>query len=249
MYLRPVHAETSHVVLQQLIRENPLGILTTAIPSPGHPLIQVSHVPWVLDVPLPSFALGEGESTAHLGVLRGHLARANPQAKVLIEAAKRSANGEAIESEVLVLFHGPAHSYVTPKFYTETKPETGKVVPTWNYAAAQAYGKLIVHHDSSSQEASEFLAAQISDLSEQQEKAMGFENPWKVSDAPEKYVSLLKKAIIGIEIRLERLEGKFKMSQEMPAGDVEGVVEGFEKLQTDSGKAMAELIRSRQNRV
>ena len=164
MYLRAVHAEAEIRILQQLILENPLGIFTTAIKSPNHPLIQSSHIPFVLDV--PSTAAGETNSNGdddeqnlpkkNAGILRGHMAKQNPQAKVLMEAAAQQQqqqqqqregqdmrNLEAVElpEEVLVLFHGPHHHYVTPKFYTETKPQTGKVVPTWDYVAAQAYGK------------------------------------------------------------------------------------------------------------
>ncbi|KAL3491765.1 hypothetical protein BJX62DRAFT_117013 [Aspergillus germanicus] len=244
MYLRAVHAEAQIQILQQLIRDNSLGILTTAIKSPHYPLIQSSHIPFVLDVPeTPDGGLSNG-------VLRGHMAKQNPQAKALMEAlAAQQEQGNAgleLSDEVLILFNGPHHHYVTPKFYTETKPATGKVVPTWNYAAAQAYGKIRVYCDSKSEETSKFLQTQIEDLSRQSEtKIMGSSSPWEVSDAPVNYVDLLKKNIIGIEITIDRLQGKFKMSQEMGQGDRQGVIEGFQNLGTDVGKGIADMVKER----
>lgn len=138
MYLRPVHTELELANLYKFIRKNPLGIITTAIQSPHYPLLQSSHVPWVLDVP-------EDPSGTAAGKLRGHMARANPQTKALIEAVTNSqiAKGNTehlngvLEQEVMVLFNGPVHHYVTPKFYKETKPATGKVVSTFSKAYHQ----------------------------------------------------------------------------------------------------------------
>ncbi|KAJ4319964.1 hypothetical protein N0V94_003634 [Neodidymelliopsis sp. IMI 364377] len=247
MYLRAVHAETSIPTLRQLIRSNPLGVLTTAIPSKRYPLILSSHIPWILDV--------EDESSeTELGTLRGHLARANPQSKTMIDHLESAAkpNGSFLEEEVLVLFTTTTNHYITPKFYTETKPATGKVVPTWNYAAAQAYGKARIYFDSKSPDTGAFLSQQIHDLSQHaEESVMGYDGKegrpgaWKVADAPEKYIELLQKAIVGIEIKLDRLEGKFKMSQESPQGDREGVVKGFEALGSEIGDKMAELVEKR----
>ncbi|CAL5873642.1 uncharacterized protein PFLUO_LOCUS7924 [Penicillium psychrofluorescens] len=246
MYLRAAHVEKSVQVLQQLIHDNPLGLLTTAIKSTDHPFIQTSHIPFLLDVP----PTNEENENASNGILRGHIARANPQAKALMEAlAAEQASGKTtleLPDEVLVLFNAPHHHYVTPKFYTETKPATGKVVPTWNYAAAQAYGRIKVYCDSKSEETQSFLQTQIEDLSQHAEGSiMGSSAPWKVSDAPDSYVNLLRKNIIGIEIRIERLQGKFKMSQEMGAGDRQGVVQGFEGLESDVGRGVADMVRER----
>lgn len=236
MYIRAAHAEGDLSVLRALIRQNPLGMLTTAIRSPNYPFLQTSHIPFVLDDEDKSV---EGD----LGRLRGHLARANPHSKAMMETLKEKPTPEnMLEEDVLVIFNGPAHHYITPKFYTETKPATGKVVPTWNYAAAQVYGKAKIYFDSSANETSSFLQTQIQDLTNHNEtQTMGYtgENgrpgQWKVSDAPEKYVDLLKKAIIGIEIKIERLEGKFKMSQEMSEGDREGVAKGLGDLSESIG--------------
>lgn len=163
---------------------------------------------------------------------------------------KRS--GEYLEEEVMVLFTSPVHHYVTPKFYVETKPSTGKVVPTWNYAAAQAYGRAKIFFDPKGTDTGAFLSKQIRDLSQHAEEsimgydgASGRKGAWKVEDAPDRYVELLQKAIIGIEIQIDRLEGKFKMSQEMGSGDREGIVNGFAEINTDAAKNMAETVRER----
>jgi predicted FMN-binding regulatory protein PaiB len=250
MYLRKVHAEAQIAVLQQLIRENPLGILTTAIKSSLYPLIQSSHIPFILDVPeTPDGATSNG-------ILRGHLAKQNPQAKALMEAltAVQNEHGHHIRElseEVLILFNGPYHHYITPKFYIETKPETGKVVPTWDYSAAQAYGKIRVYCDSKSEETGSFLQQQLEDLSRHAETSiMGHTgglglSAWAVSDAPVSYIEIMKKNIIGIEIEIERLEGKFKMSQELGEGDRDGVIQGFENLGTEVGLGVARTVRER----
>lgn len=248
MYLRGVHADATISMLRQLIRQNPLGILTTAISSKTYPKILSSHVPFVLDVD------DEGNED-ELGVLRGHLARMNPQSKTMIEEIQsRSSddNAQFLEEEVLVLFTAGAQHYVTPKFYTETKPNTGKVVPTWNYAAAQAYGRAKIYFNAKSEESGTFLSKQIDDLSKHAEtNVMGYDGvngnkpAWKVADAPENYIELLRKNIIGIEIVLDRVEGKFKMTQEMGQGDRQGVIDGFKSLGSEVGLDMAELVKQR----
>ncbi|KAK1472450.1 transcriptional regulator [Colletotrichum cuscutae] len=246
MFIPSPHAETRISALQQLIRDYPLGVLTTAIPSDVHPLILASHIPFVLDVE-------DETSDEELGRLRGHLARQNPQSKAMIEAVQ-SAGTESttLDQEVLVLFTAAPHHYVTPKFYTETKPTTAKVVPTWNYAAVQAYGRATIYFDSKSETVSGFLSKQIDDLSRHTETSVmdytgkgDRPGPWKVADAPERYIELMKKNIVGIEIAIDRLEGKFKMSQEMRKGDREGVIRGFQSLGSDGGQAIAALVQER----
>ncbi|KAJ0108976.1 hypothetical protein J7T55_005524 [Diaporthe amygdali] len=246
MYLRAVHAENHIPTLRAFIRANPLGIFTTAIDSPNFPFLQSSHIPWILDVQ------DEGSET-ELGVLRGHMARANPQAKSLIQhlssaedSAASTMSPRKLERDVMVLFNGPAHHYVTPKFYVDTKPATGKVVPTWNYAAVQVYGKLSVYFDTKSESTNTFLSKAIADLSQLAEtQIMGYEKPWQVEDAPSNYIDLLRKAIIGIEIEITDMGGKWKMSQEMKEGDNQGVEAGFNALDTEVGKKMAEMVKTR----
>ena len=134
---------------------------------------------------------------------------------------------------------------MTPKFYTETKPATGKVVPTWNYSAVQAYGKATVFFDHGV-ESTKYLSRQIQDLSEHAETSvMGYTRPWKVSDTPDRYIALLQKNINGIQIEITSLGGKSKMSQEMSEKDCEGVIEGFENMDTEKGRDMARLTRER----
>ncbi|KXH62946.1 hypothetical protein CSAL01_03896 [Colletotrichum salicis] len=248
MQLRKDHVENSIPVLRQLIKDYPLGVLTTAIPSADHPLIQSSHIPWVLDVQ-------DDSSETELGVLRGHVARANPQCKAMLDslsAENRTGTGNVLDQEVLVLFTAPAHSYVTPKFYVETKPTTSKVVPTWNYAAVQAYGRAKIFYESKTEETSEFLNKQLHDLSQLGEQSImgytgqgGRPEPWTVSEAPQRYVDLSKMAIIGIEITIDRLQGKFKMSQEMSDGDRQGVIAGFKALDSDLGNTISEMVKER----
>lgn len=243
MYLRAAHAEHHLPTLRSLIRANPLGIFTTAIDTPNFPFLQSSHIPWILDVQ-------DENSETELGVLRGHMARVNPQAKSLIEhlsAKDTSGPGpRKLERDVMVLFNGPAHHYVTPKFYVDTKPATGKVVPTWNYAAVQVYGKLSVYFDTKDSSTDAFLSKAIADLSQLAEtQIMQYERPWKVEDAPGNFIDLLKKAIIGIEIEITDMGGKWKMSQEMKGGDNQGVEDGFNALGTEEGRQIAEMVRSR----
>lgn len=251
MFLPSVYAEPEVEVLRQIIHDNPLAILTTAIPSSTQSLILSTHVPVI-------FQLDENASPEK-GVLRAHIARQNPQAKVMIDTlkAKAEANPEdpdanVLDQEVLVLFTSDVHHYLTPKFYTETKPTTAKVVPTWNYSAVQAYGKARVFYDSKSPESAAFLQKQIHDLSEHCEKTImdytgkgDRPGPWKVTDAPEKYIEIMCKAIIGIEVVIDRLEGKVKMTQEKSPGDREGVIRGFRSLGTKQTDKVADLVEER----
>jgi transcriptional regulator len=245
MYLRAIHAESSIPALKAFIAANPLGLLTTALTSsdPNIHFLQTTHIPWVLDDPSPS--------DSSLPTLRGHIARQNPHAKVLIEHAASASPSTpfTLPQEVMVLFNAPHHSYVTPKFYTKSKPENGKVVPTWNYAAAQVYGTATVYTDSKAESTIQFLDKQIRDLSNKAEtEIMGHEEPWKVDDAPERYIELLRKNIIGIEIKVTSLGGKYKMSQESGEEDREGVAQGFENMQTDAGDWIAQTVRERGQR-
>ncbi|KAF1808737.1 putative transcriptional regulator [Eremomyces bilateralis CBS 781.70] len=247
MYLRAIHAESDVEALRQFIQDNPLGILVTALPSSNFPTIQCSHIPWILDIDGTS----DVEEERGLGKLRGHMARANPHSKALAEAARSTSSNGAVEQEVSVLFTSKVDSYVTPKFYVKTKPATGKVVPTWNYAAVQLYGRATIYFDHQDPVTQIYLQSQITDLSKYCEEHLmghsGGECPsaWEVSDAPAAYIDQRKKAIIGIEIDIDRLEGKCKMSQEIGDEDREGVIEGFKSLQTDNGNELASLVQAR----
>ncbi|KAE8403631.1 putative FMN-binding domain-containing protein [Aspergillus pseudonomiae] len=246
MFLPSVHAESDTDVLFQFIQENPLGILITGINSSTQDFLQCTHVPFVLDIP------GTGDNISATPQLRAHIAKQNPQAKAMIEAVDGKPPGVlSLDQDVLVVFNGQHDHYVTPKYYTETKPDTGKVVPTWNYSAVQVYGKLSLYYDSKTLEAGSFLAKQMHDLSEQCERTiMGFTGgdrpqPWKVADAPERYIELMQRNVVGIKIEIGKLEGKFKMSQEMRRGDRDGVVRGFAKLGGETGEAISSLVKER----
>lgn len=140
------------------------------------------------------------------GILRAHLARGNKQLDALREAA-----------EALVVFQGP-ECYVTPSWYP-SKAEHGKVVPTWNYAVVQVSGKPVVVDDAA------WVQAQIAQLTANLED--GRDHPWKVSDAPEDFIAAQLKAIVGVEIPVLSIEGKWKVSQNRLAQDRQGVINGL----------------------
>ena len=260
MYLPFPHAEHHIPTIVQFLRKNTLGLLITGTSSATHPTLQASHIPWVIDPPTAS------EDAQGFPRLRGHLARQNPQAKAIIEAVANhndASSSQQLKDEILIMFQSPVHHYITPKFYTSTKPTTGKTVPTWDYEAVQVYGKATIYHSSSSSsmETRDFLLKQTDALTKASEtEIMGYTprndgsseddtTAWEVSDAPESYVSQLMKNIIGIEVEVTRMEGRWKMSQEKPAGDREGVIAGFEKIGGSVGEAMAETIKERCKQV
>lgn len=256
MFIPAVHEEKETAALLQFIHENPLGMLITGVKSSSHNFLQCTHAPFILDA---AAASEPNTSDSSPGRLRAHIAKQNPQVKGIIEALDQSnqsnsnptGNVTQLEEEVLVVFNGKHDHYVTPKYYVKTKPDTGKVVPTWNYSAVQVYGKLSLYYDSRTPEAAEFLAKQLHDLSQHTERSiMGYTGgdrgqPWKVADAPEKYIELMQRNIVGIEIRIEKIEGKHKMSQEMQTGDREGVVKGFEQLGGETATAISDLVKER----
>ena len=159
---------------------------------------------------------------APFGTLRGHVARANPLAR-----------GIAGDVEALAIFQGP-NEYISPSWYV-TKQETAKVVPTWNYAVVHAHGRLRTIDDAA------WLRAFVDTLTNRHES--GRPDPWKVTDAPADYVDSMVKAIVGIEIPLTRLIGKWKVSQNRPEQDRAGVVEGLIREGGGAAEAMARLVR------
>jgi transcriptional regulator len=158
-----------------------------------------------------------------LGTLRLHIARANPQWREF----------DAID-ECLVVFQGP-QDYVTPSWYA-TKRETGKVVPTWNYVMVHAWGRPRVVNDAV------WLRRQLDDLTASREAKR--EAPWKVDDAPADFVTQQMRAIVGVEIPIGRIEGKWKMSQNRPEADRAGVIAGF-RQSGEMGEAIAALVAER----
>jgi transcriptional regulator len=157
------------------------------------------------------------------GTLRAHMARGNPQWRELAAAG-----------ECLVVFQGP-QQYITPSWYP-TKQEHGKVVPTWNYVTVHAWGAPQVIEDSG------WLRRQIEDLTNLNEGVLP--KPWKVDDAPEQYLASQMKGIIGIEIPIARIEGKWKVSQNRPEVDRAGVAAGLREGGEQSA-VMAALVAER----
>lgn len=155
---------------------------------------------------------------APFGTLRGHVARANPAWRELTAHA-----------DTLVIFQGP-HTYVTPAWYP-AKREHGKVVPTWNYVVVHAYGRARVIHEA------EWLQRLVTRLTNEHEANRA--EPWKVSDAPEDFVAKQLRAIVGIEVPLARLVGKWKASQNRSQVEIESVRSG---LKAD-GNAFAAVMQ------
>ena len=164
---------------------------------------------------------------APLGTVLGHLARANPQ-------WQRVKPG----TEALAIFLGP-NTYITPSWYP-TKQQNGKVVPTWNYLAIHAFGTLSFYDDPAQ------LRAHVSKMTDTQESSRAA--PWALSDAPESFVQGMLRAIVGFKLRITRLEGKWKMSQNRPAQDVAGVLEGLGGEPGEAHDAVAEIVATRQVR-
>jgi len=159
-----------------------------------------------------------------LGTLRGHVARANPVWK-----------SHRPEVDAMAVFQGP-QCYITPNHYA-TKAATGKVVPTWNYVTVHAHGPLRVIEDTA------WLRRFIEQLTDRHEAQTGAA-PWQVGDAPGPFIDTLLQAIVGLELPIARLEGKWKVSQNRPAEDRAGVAAGLgggDPVQ----RAMADLVRER----
>jgi transcriptional regulator len=148
------------------------------------------------------------------GMLRGHLARGNPQWREL-EASIAAGGGGA--GEALAIFDGP-DAYISPAWYEE-KRLTGKVVPTWNYVTVQAHSTITTRHDP------EWLIPHVGRLVARHEA--GRPKPWAITDAPEDYVATQARAIVGLELRITRLEAKVKLSQNRSGADIEGAIEGL----------------------
>ncbi len=210
MYQPDHHREDDLGVQHALIRAHPLGLLVTA----GAGGLEANPIPFVLDA-----------TAAPKGVLRGHLARANRQWRDFDPSA-----------EALVVFQG-AEAYITPSWYA-AKAETGKVVPTWNYAIVQVRGPLRVVEDT------DWLRSQVNALTRAREATRP--QPWQVADAPEPFVAAMLRGIVGIEIEIARIDGKWKVSQNRSEADRNGVVAGLQAEGTTEAAAMAGLVETAQ---
>jgi transcriptional regulator len=206
MYIPRANEERRVPVLHLLMRAEPLAALVT-LSSSG---LVASHIPMVLE-----------EDGSPLGVLRGHVSRANSQWRDL-EASV----------EALAIFSGP-HHYISPTWYPG-KAEHGKEVPTWNYVVVHAYGSLKVMDDKS------WMRAHLERLTNENEAETAL--PWKVSDAPEEFIETMMNGIVGLELPIGRLEGKWKVSQNRTMRDREGVLEGLSKQGTPESLTMKGLV-------
>jgi len=153
--------------------------------------------------------------------LLGHLARPNPQ----VEDLRRG-------GEVLAIFSGP-HAYVSPSWYAG-----GPSVPTWNYADVHAYGTVQAIDDG------DWLRRLLRRLSDRHET--GNSAPWRMQDRPEAYLEGMLKGIVGLDIAVTRLEGKFKLSQNRPAVDRPRVIAALERRGDDNAVSIAALMRERE---
>jgi transcriptional regulator len=209
MYQPPLFREDRLAVMQDLIRTHPFGLLIS-VGADGEP--EANAIPLLLDTS------GGGK-----GILRGHLARANPQAQLLAGTGR-----------VLVVFQGP-YAYVTPSWYA-SKIEHGKVVPTWNYAMVQVRGTARILEDPA------WLRAHVGALTDSHEA--GRPEPWAVGDAPETFIDSQIRGIVGLEVTIESLDGKWKVSQNRPVPDRVGVAAGLTGEDADGHADMVALVRA-----
>ncbi len=207
MYL-PAHFKESRIeVLHELMRAHPLAALITLCDSG----LVANHIPVeTLSEPAPH------------GLIRGHVARANP-----VWREYRA------ETEALAIFQGP-QAYISPSFYP-SKQQTGEVVPTWNYAVVHAHGTLRFFEDSA------WLRALVERLTDGHESVR--EQPWKVSDAPAPYLQKMLSAIVGFEFSVVRLTGKWKVSQNHTAANRQGVVRGLQANGDADSAEIADLVK------
>ncbi len=206
MYIPGHFAGPGVEIVHDLMRARPLATLVTLSPIG----LNANHIPLHLS-PEPG----------PFGTLRGHVARAN---KVWQEVNN--------DSESLAIFQGP-EAYISPSWYP-TKAETGKVVPTWNYVVAHAYGTLRVIEDPV------WIRAHLEQLTAHNEAS--FPESWKLDDAPADFTEKLIRAVVGVEMVITRLDAKWKTSQNQPARNQAGVVNGLRERGDSDAVDMADLI-------
>lgn len=210
MYLPEQFSESNPELQQQLMRAYPLATLVVAVD--GRPM--ANHLPLL-------FRAKAGADNG-VGVLQGHVPRANPLWQVA-----------AAGTPALAIFQGP-QSYITPAWYPG-KPVHGKVVPTWNYVVVQASGSLRAVSDPA------WIRRQVVALTDQQEQTRP--DPWAVADAPEQFTAQMIDALMGIELVIESLTGKWKVSQNRPLADQHAVADGLGNAAAAEAQAMADLVR------
>jgi len=206
MYVPKQHEETDLSVLHTLIKTHPLGTWVTQCEG----ALIANHIPFLLE-----------PARGKYGTLVGHIARANPVWKTFSTSIRS-----------VVIFQG-AETYITPSWYP-SKHETGKAVPTWNYAVVHAHGlpRIIENR--------EWLLAHLTQLTDEHEAEQAL--PWKISDAPLDFIDRLMQAIVGIEIPIDQLVGKWKVSQNRPEPDKLGIVAGLLSRNEMQDKEMAKMV-------
>jgi transcriptional regulator len=214
MYLPPHFQETDIAAMHALIRAHPLATLVIR----GSAGFAADPLPFLLDA-------GAGEGDGGPGLLLAHVARANPLWREAL----------AGNDEALVIFQGPS-AYVSPGFYP-SKAESHRVVPTYNYSAVHAHGRIAVHDDV------RWLRGLVARLTRRFEAAEP--QPWRMTDAPAEFIDAQLANIVGIEIRIERLEGKAKLSQNRDAADRRGVVDGLRARARGDDEAVALEVERR----
>lgn len=212
MFIPDHYAESNVEVQKKLIKDTGLGTLITISPDGES---NANHIPFILT-----------EKEDGKLYLLAHFHRKNEA------GAELEAIGSDPSKNVLVVFQG-AHDYVTPAWYP-TKKDTGKVAPTWLYAAVHVYGKPRVVKDLG--EIHSILEA----LTNQFESSRPV--PWTVDEAPESYVNILKKVIYGLEIEVTKMVGKFKMNQASPEQDIKGTIEGFKERADPESQKMSVIV-------
>lgn len=200
--------------LAQMHGEMQRSGLVTLVTVTGSGLV-ATHLPVLLE-----------ESQGEFGTISGHISRANSQ---WLESLP--------EGEALVIFAGP-DAYVSPGWYP-SKQETGRVVPTWNYAAIHAYGTPAFFSDA------ERLRDLVTRLTSRHESR--FPAPWKPTDAPPVFIDAQLKAIVGFDMPIRRLEGKHKFNQNRSAEDRRGVIAGLKKTGEPNDGAVALFMERLQN--
>jgi transcriptional regulator len=208
MYLPTYFKESRTDVLHTLMRSHPLATLVTSCDSG----LVANHIP----------VQTRSEPAPH-GMLRGHVARANPLWKEY-----------RADSEALAIFQGP-HVYISPSFYP-AKRETGEVVPTWDYAVVHAHGTLRFVQDAA------WLKEFVVELTNAHEASR--QAPWKVDDAPPPYIEKMLSLIVGFEFSIVTLTGKWKLSQNHPAANRQGVVQGLRESAAENSREIADMVAS-----
>jgi transcriptional regulator len=207
MYTPPHFAITDPQVLHRIMGDHPLGVLV--ISTAGG--LDANHIPFEFN-----------PSAGKLGVLTGHVARANP-------VWQQCSQG----TDVMVIFRGD-ETYISPNWYP-SKHETHRQVPTWNYEVVHVFGRLTVRDDE------KFMRSVVSRLTRTHESQEP--KPWKMGDSTPEYIDGMLKAIVGIEIAIERFEGKSKLSQNREPRDLQGAVDKLrEQGKTTIAQAMVKTL-------